>query len=351
MPNKVDYSDAPEWVQRFLAYKTGIQNRSTLTANNYYYDLRTFARYLLVKKDPKKYESIAFSEISFSAADNALFASATAQDIYEYTSFVKEELNNQSTASRLRKLSCLRSFYKYLTKTIMKLEHNPAENIESPKKEQRLPKYLSLEESKELLSGVDGKYAERDFAIITLFLNCGLRVSELVGIDLTDITKDMTSLTVIGKGNKQRRIFLNDACRDALRSYLKVRPTDVKMPDNKALFISRNRNRISVKTVQWLIYKHLENAGLARPGMSVHKLRHTAATLMYNYGGTDVRVLKDILGHENLSTTEIYTHIDSNKLVEAANNNPLSSGVKRVGRSQDTTEPTEKDEKEPQNDT
>ena len=186
-----------------------------------------------------------------------------------------------------------------------------------------------LEESKQLLSSVDGKYSDRDFAIITLFLNCGLRVSELVGIDLNDISDDMTSVTVTGKGSKQRRIFFNDACRQAIKAYLKVRPTDVKYADRNALFISRNKNRISVKTVQWLIYKHLKEAGLGNLNMSVHKLRHTAATIMYNYGNTDVRVLKDILGHEDLSTTEIYTHIDSKKLIEAANNNPLASGVER----------------------
>ena len=162
-----------------------------------------------------------------------------------------------------------------------------------------------------------------------MFLNCGLRVSELAGIKLTDISDDMSTLSVIGKGSKQRIIYLNDACRSAINAYLKVRPNDVKHEAKNALFVSRNRNQISVKTVQWLIYKHLNAAGLGNLNMSVHKLRHTAATLMYAYGGTDVRVLKDILGHEDLSTTQIYTHINNDKLIEAANNNPLASGVKR----------------------
>ena len=229
----------------------------------------------------------------------------------------------------------------------MELEENPTERIESPKKAKTLPKFLTLDESKKLLESVDGKNAERDFAIITLFLNCGMRVSELVGIDIGDISSDRTALTVTGKGNKQRRIYLNDACREAIAAYLKVRPADVKYADRNALFISRNRNRISVQTVQWLIYKHLNDAGLGDLNMSVHKLRHTAATLMYTYGGTDVRVLKDILGHEALSTTEIYTHVSDSKLADAANNNPLAGGVKRKKKAsvlQDSEAETEADE-------
>lgn len=323
-----DYSDAPECVRRFLGYKLGVQNRSKLTVFNYYHDLRTFARFLLKERFPEKYKNISDENISFSNADDALLKSVTNDDIYNFISYAAGKLENEA-ASRSRKLSCLRSFYKYMTKTAMCMDFNPTENIESPKKPKKLPKFLSLEESKQLLSSVDGKYSDRDFAIITLFLNCGLRVSELVGIDLNDISDDMTSVTVTGKGSKQRRIFFNDACRQAIKAYLKVRPTDVKYADRNALFISRNKNRISVKTVQWLIYKHLKEAGLGNLNMSVHKLRHTAATIMYNYGNTDVRVLKDILGHEDLSTTEIYTHIDSKKLIEAANNNPLASGVER----------------------
>ena len=330
MADIYDYSDAPAYVRRFLAYKEGVQNRSKLTVYNYYHDLLTFSRFLLLKKQPEKYKDIPVDEIPFSDATDTLYKNATNNDIYDFMSYAAKTLDNKGI-SRSRKLSCLRSFYKYLTKTVMELDYNPTENIESLKKDKRLPKFLTLDESKTLLSSVDGKYAERDFAIITLFLNCGLRVSELCGIDLNDISSDKSSLTVIGKGSKERRIFLNDACRDALEAYLKVRPKDVKYADRNALFISRNKNRISVKTVQWLIYKHLDEAGLGNLGMSVHKLRHTAATLMYNYGGTDVRVLKDILGHEDLSTTQIYTHVSPQKLADAANNNPLSSGVKSVG--------------------
>lgn len=345
MADKYDYSDAPELVRRFLNYKTGVQNRSKLTVYNYYHDLQTFSRFLLVKKDPEKYADVPYSEIPFADATDELLKNVTNNDVYEFMSYAAQTLDNKGI-SRSRKLSCLRSFYKYLTKTIMELDSNPTENIESLKKDKRLPKFLTLDESKALLASVDGKYAERDFAIITLFLNCGLRVSELCGIDLNDISSDKSSLTVIGKGSKERRIFLNDACREALDTYLKVRPKEVKYADRNALFISRNKNRISVQTVQWLIYKHLDEAGLGNLGMSVHKLRHTAATLMYNYGGTDVRVLKDILGHEELSTTQIYTHVSPQKLADAANNNPLSGGVKRVGRPTTKTgsEESEQDE-------
>ncbi len=330
MADRFDYSDAPELVRRFLNYKSGVQNRSKMTVYNYYHDLLTFSRFLLKTKRAEKYQTIANEEIPFSDADDDLLLHVTNDDIFEFMSFAASTLENQAR-SRARKLSCLRSFYKYLIVTIKVMENDPTKNIEAAKKETRLPKFLSLEESKTLLASVDGKYAERDFAIITLFLNCGLRVSELCGIDLNDISTDLSTLTVIGKGNKERRVYLNDACRDALRAYKKVRLKDVKEADKNALFISRNRNRISVQTVQWLIYKHLNEAGLGHLGMSVHKLRHTAATLMYNYGGTDVRVLKDILGHEELSTTQIYTHVSPQKLADAANSNPLAAGVKRVG--------------------
>ena len=328
MDYNFDYSDAPLCVRKFLNYKLAIQSRSKLTVYNYYHDLRTFARFMLIKKNKYKYKDIDFEEISFADADDALLKNVIGEDIFDFLSFAARDLDNSST-SRARKLSCLRSFYKYLTKTVMEMDTNPTEKVESPKKNKTLPKHLTLNESKQLLESVEGVNAERDFAIITLFLNCGLRVSELAGISLNDISDDMSSLTVTGKGSKQRRVFLNDACRDALNDYLKIRPKDLKNDAKNALFVARNRNRISVKTVQWLIYKHLKNAGLGNLNMSVHKLRHTAATLMYAHGGTDVRVLKDILGHEDLSTTQIYTHISDEKLVEAANNNPLASGVKR----------------------
>ena len=323
------YEDAPMCVKHFLNYKLSIQNRSKLTVFNYYHDLRTFARYLLVtKSDDNRYVGKAIDEIPFSDASDELLLEVTSEDVFNFISYAATVLENKP-AARSRKLSCLRSFYKYHFKVKMQIDSDPTDKIEPQRKNKTLPKYLSLEESKQLLESVDGKNSERDFAIITLFLNCGMRVSELAGIDISDISKDLSSVTVTGKGSKQRRLFLNNACREAIATYLKVRPSDAKPEAQKALFISRNKNRISVKTVQWLIYKHLDEAGLGHLNMSVHKLRHTAATLMYAHGGTDVRVLKDILGHEELSTTQIYTHVRDSQMMAAADSNPLAKGVKR----------------------
>ena len=212
----------------------------------------------------------------------------------------------------------------------MMLEDNPASDIEAPKKKQALPKFLSLEESLELLAAVkndkESKTTARDYAIVTLFLNCGMRVSELVGIDLEDVDAKLRSLTVTGKGNKQRIVYLNDACRTAISDYLEERLGQKHVAcASRALFLSNREQRISVKTVQWMVYKYLDMAGLESKHYSVHKLRHTAATLMYQTGNVDVRVLKDILGHEQLNTTQIYTHVSNRSMEEAMEKNPLST--------------------------
>ncbi len=323
-----DYSDAPEIVQRFLNYKLTVQNRSVKTVFQYYHDLRTYARFLLINKNADKYSGIELSEISFSDASSELLINATSSDIFNFISFAANSLENAVT-SRQRKLSCIKSFYKYLKNTACVIDKNPTESIDSPSKAKKLPKYLTLDESRLLLSSVEGKNAVRDFCILTLFLNCGMRVSELVGINLSDISSDMTTLNVTGKGSKERMIYLNTACQNALSAYLEIRPKDAKPSSKNALFISRNKNRVSVQTVQSLVYKHLKNAGLESRHMSVHKLRHTAATLMYQHGHTDVRVLKDILGHEQLSTTQIYTHVNNQMIREAVNNNPLADMTSR----------------------
>lgn len=322
-----NYDDAPEIVGKFLKYKRTIQNRSAKTVFQYYHDLRTYTRFLLWWNNKDKYSKAELSEIPFSDADDDLLLKASSDDIFEFMSFAADTLNNE-VASRQRKLSCIKSFYKYLVSTMHLIEKSPADSVDSPSKPKKLPKFLTLEESVQLLSSIEGNNAIRDYCIITLFLNCGMRVSELVGIDLSDISKDFTTVSVTGKGSKERMLYLNDACRSALSAYMKVRPSNAKLKDKNALFISRNHNRLSVQSVQLLIYKHLRNAGLENRNMSVHKLRHTAATLMYQHGKTDVRVLKDILGHEQLSTTQIYTHINNDMIRDAANNNPLS-GVRQ----------------------
>jgi site-specific recombinase XerD len=220
--------------------------------------------------------------------------------------------------------------YRYLVNKTHQLEHNPAADIESPKARRTLPKFLTLQESLRLLECIredkDSKNAVRDYAIVTLFLNCGMRVSELVGINLADLARDLSTLRVTGKGAKERMIYLNEACQTALKEYLTLRLTENggAAAKEKALFLSARNTRISVKTVQWMVYKYLEMAGLGDRKLSVHKLRHTAATLMYQHAGVDVRVLKDILGHEQLNTTQIYTHVSSSDMEEAMAHNPLA---------------------------
>lgn len=233
--------------------------------------------------------------------------------------------NNAST--RARKVSSLRSFFNYLANKTHQIDDNPTKDLDTPKRKSALPKFLTLEDSLELLKSVNGPYKERDYCILTLFLNCGMRLSELVNIDLCDIRGNNT-LKLTGKGNKERIIYLNQACNDAIENYLKVRPRD-GIKDRQALFISKQKKRISPKTVQALVYKYLADAKLDNQGFSVHKLRHTAATLMYQHGNVDIRILKDILGHCNLGTTEIYTHLSNKQMEKAADSNPLSKISKK----------------------
>ena len=248
-----------------------------------------------------------------------LVKSVTLRDAYEFMYFLQRDRGN-SQAARARKTSSLRQFYKFLERDHI-IETNPVKELETPKQKKALPKYLTLEQSIELLNAVEGDFAARDYCILTLFLNCGLRLSEMCGLNYSDIRSDNT-MRVLGKGNKERVIYLNKACLDAINAYKEVRPTD-DLKDRKALFISRNHNRMSPKTVQAMVYKYLEKIGLDSQGYSCHKLRHTAATLMYQTGQVDIRVLQDILGHENLGTTEIYTHLSSQQLKNAAESNPL----------------------------
>lgn len=331
-----DYSDITKIVRRYLKYKSATQNRSPKTVFQYYHDLCTFTRFMLLKKYPEKYSKYAFSEIPYSDADDELLLGVKSDDVFEFSYFCFDTLQN-GVCARRRKISCLRSFYKYLCKNVKAIKENPTEAIDMPTMPKKLPKFLTLEESLELLSSVGGNNAKRDYCIVTLFLNCGMRVSELVGIDLSDISSDLSSVTVTGKGSKERILYLNTACQDAITQYLKVRPKNPKLKDKNALFISRNNNRISVQAVQALIKKHLKVAGLENRNMSVHKLRHTAATLMYRHGKTDVRVLKDILGHEQLSTTQIYTHVNDDMIRKAVDDNPLAnvSAKKSGGKQQD----------------
>ena len=330
MTNIIPLQTLPSLVREFANYKTVIQNASDKTVAEYMLDLRTFFRYLRARDlriDPADTE--AFDKIDIHNIDIEYIRNITVEDIYEFLTYADHTRGNMASA-KSRKLSSIKGFFKYLTVKRMMLEENPAANIESPKKEKSLPKFLSLEESIQLLDAVkndnESQYKNRDYAIITLFLNCGMRVSELTGINIGDIDKQLRSVTVTGKGNKQRIVYLNSACRDALNEYLEERLSEkYAKASTTALFLSKRAQRISVKTVQWMVYKYLDLAGLESKHYSVHKLRHTAATLMYQSGNVDVRVLKDILGHEQLNTTQIYTHVSNRSMEEAMERNPLSS--------------------------
>lgn len=314
-------AEAPAIIREFLGYTETIKGKSPKTVEEYYLDLRTFFRYMKSKRGLVPH-SLPLDEISIEDIDLDFVKTVTLTDVYEYMNYVYAERGN-GAAARARKSASLRSFFKYLTNKVGKLSVNPVQELETPKLKRALPKYLTLEQSLELLSTVEGDYKERDYCILTLFLNCGLRLSELVGLNLSDIRKDGT-MHVTGKGNKERAVYLNEACLDAIERYKRVRPVD-GVKDKNALFISRLNQRISPKTVQFIVKKYLDQIGLNGQGYSTHKLRHTAATLMYQHGNVDIRVLKDILGHENLGTTEIYTHLSSAQMAAAAKANPLSN--------------------------
>lgn len=329
MLHTVPMETLPSLVREYASYKSVIQNASEKTVAEYLLDLRTFFRFLKARELKIPTDSEQFEAIDISQIDLEYIRNITMEDIYEFLMYADHDRGNMA-AAKSRKLSAIKGFFKYLTTKRMMLEDNPAANIESPKRQQSLPKYLSLEESLLLLDAVqrdtESKTRVRDYAIITLFLNCGMRVSELVGIDLNDVDRELRSMSVTGKGNKQRIIYLNEACREALGEYRDERLSEKHAKaDTPALFLSNREQRISVKTVQWLVYKYLDLAGLESKHYSVHKLRHTAATLMYQSGNVDVRVLKDILGHEQLNTTQIYTHVSNRSMEEAMSHNPLAS--------------------------
>lgn len=261
-----------------------------------------------------------FEKIECGDIDTDFIRGITLDDMYEYLMYANSDRDNNANA-RARKVSSLKSFFNYLSTKAHLLQVNITKELDSPKIPSKLPVFLSLDESRKLLENIDGEFKVRDYCIITLFLNCGMRLSELVGINISDIHGDR--LTVTGKGNKQRTVYLNEACRAAIRQYMEVRPTD-SAKDRRALFLSKQKTRISNNMVYKMVKKNLERAGLDTNVYSPHKLRHTAATLMYKYGSVDVRALQEILGHEHLSTTQIYTHIDEQQLRDAIDKNPLA---------------------------
>ena len=318
--HKEEFHTLPQSVIEFLNYLSVVKSKSELTVLEYASDLRLFFRYMLVYRGLVDKET-EFDKIEISFIDLDFIKTIKISDAYAFLSYCRNERGNDNAAIS-RKVSTLRAFFKYLCVKMKQIPENPMEELESPKLKKSLPKYLTFDESVQLLESIDGRDKERDYAIITLFLNCGLRLSELCSLNYTDIKSDGT-LTVTGKGNKERTIYLNEMCIDAVKDYMKVRPVD-GVKDKNALFLSGRKNRISPKTVQHLVEKYIEKSGLGDRGFSTHKLRHTAATLMYQKGGVDVLLIKDILGHENLATTEIYTHIVDSQLKNAVESNPLN---------------------------
>lgn len=326
----LDYrADSPRILLEFLSYHETVKAHSQKTVDEYYLDLRNFFRYMKQLREPElsacEPEQIDIRDIGIE-----FIRSITLTDVYSYLAYLSRERPQRpnseksskglSAASRARKVATLRSFFNYLCNKVHLLQENPIQDIDSPKIRKTLPRYLTLDECVQLLEGVDGPNRERDLCILTLFLNCGLRISELIGLNRSDIQDD--ALRVLGKGDKVRIVYLNQACKDALAAYLQVRPV-VGGKDQDALFVSRNRQRISRATVHSLVKKHLADAGLDSQRYSSHKLRHTAATLMLQ-NGVDVKAVQEVLGHEHLNTTEIYTHIDNESLRIAAKANPLS---------------------------
>lgn len=314
-----------ELMKDYLYYMQTVKGKSSKTVDEYFSDLRTFFRFIKIKKGLVS-PSTEFTKIKVDDVDLELIKSVTLSDAYEFMNYLLRERHNDSS-SRARKTSAIKGFYNYLAVKRHLIEKDPIKELERPKERKSLPKYLTLSQSIELLESVDGKFKERDYCILTLFLNCGMRLSELVGLNYTDIRPDNTC-RILGKGNKERIIYLNEACIKAIQDYMKVRPVDGVI-DKQALFLSSRLKRISREMVQKIVYKYLKKIGLDSQGYSVHKLRHTAATLMYQNGNVDIRVLKEILGHENLGTTEIYTHLNTTQMEKAANANPLSKVKKK----------------------
>lgn len=323
------YTDCPQILRDFLAYHETIKGQSQKTISEYYLDLRMFLRFIkLMRQDMPIHTDL--NDIGIKDVDIKFIRQITTSEIFDFLSYLANDRTVNpdapspeygiSPAARARKLSAIKSFYKYLTVRTKQMSENPVADMEYPKLRKSLPKYLTLEQSTALLKAVSGPNEKRDYAIIMLFLNCGIRRSELVGLNLTDMYEDR--IRVVGKGNKERFVYFGSACRKAIDAYLPERNKKF-LSDNRALFGSRDNNRISVTAVHRLIKKYLTMAGLDANQFSAHKLRHTAATMMLS-GGVDVKTVQEVLGHENLNTTQIYTHIENTELKIAAEANPLS---------------------------
>ncbi|MEA4964507.1 MAG: tyrosine recombinase XerC [Oscillospiraceae bacterium] len=323
------YQDCPQILREFLSYHETIKAQSPRTISEYCLDLRMFLRFIMLMREELPYDT-DLNTIDIRKIKLEFVASVTTMDVYDFLSYlandreIRPDSHNPEqgvgASARARKLSAIKSFYKYLTVHTKQLQNNPVKDLEFPKIRKSLPKYLTLEQSAKLLEAVQGPNAKRDFAILMIFLNCGIRRSELVGMNRSDVYEDR--IRVVGKGNKERIVYMGSPCKKAIDSYL-VERNKIVLSDNRALFGSRDKNRISVTAVHRLVKKHMLAAGLDISQLSAHKLRHTAATLMLS-GGVDIKTVQEVLGHKNLNTTQIYTHIESAELKLASSANPIS---------------------------
>lgn len=311
----------PDRVNEYLNYLSNVKGSGALTVESYARDLRLFFAFLAEKKPPL---SPPEEKDDLRWVDDGVLSAVSLRDIYDFLTYCGQDRGNNVTTRR-RKSSALRGFFKYISDNMGYIDHNPTANLELAGTKTKLPRYLTLEQSVQLLQAVEGENAARDRCILTLFLNCGLRLAELCALNISDVDLEARTMVVTGKGNKQRMLYLNDACVEAILAYLQVRPHDSLKGDARAaLFVSRLGKRIGRQSVQLMVYRYLEKIGLDGQHYSVHKLRHTAATLLYQHAHVDPLVLKEMLGHENLSTTQIYTHVDNRQVREAIDNNPLN---------------------------
>lgn len=331
--NNAEFQTFPRFLRDYANYLTGIEAKSEKTVCEYLLDIRTFLRYVIMIDSGEELDLSELEKISISHLDMGILNEITTQTIVDFLAFARTDLENNNT-TRNRKLSSIKSLYRHFYTKKHYVDRNPTESIDSIKQSKTLSKFLTLEEALLLLdtvnSDVESKTRQRDYSIISLFLNTGMRLSELCGLNLESFDREISYVKVLGKGNKERIIYLNNAAKDAVISYLKIRldPRFIHTSEH-AFFLSGRQTRISPKTVQWMVAKYLDLAGLGSKGYSVHKLRHTAATLMYQSGKVDVRVLKDILGHEQLNTTQIYTHLVDRNMEEAMFNHPLSDVIRK----------------------
>ncbi len=322
----LEKSKHPKRVIEFLNYLENVKGKSLNTVKGYSVDLGLFFKFLKVYKGlENNIELEKIEEVEISDLGDNFIKDITLSDIYAFLAFL-EKVRNNSAYARARKIATLKSFFKFLNSKIKLIDENPTVELESPKINKRHPVYLTLDQSITVLNSMDksNKNYYRDYCILTLFLNCGMRLSELCNIEIEKIKGD--TLTIIGKGNKERTVYLNEASISAIENYLKNRNDSKATKEaKKYLFLSSKYRPINKRSVEILVKKHIENAGFKDQKYTPHKLRHTAATLMYKYGNVDIRSLQNILGHENISTTQIYTHVDDETLREAVKTNPLAN--------------------------